>query len=32
MIAKNAGRNRAIRWNPAVTTGKGLRRIEIEEE
>lgn len=32
MIAKTAGRNRVIRWDPSVTTGKRLRRIEIEEE
>lgn len=32
LLAKTAGRNRAIRWDPSVTTGKGLRRIEIEQE
>ncbi len=32
LLAKTAGRNRAIRWDPSVTTGKGLRRIEIEED
>lgn len=31
LLAKTAGRNRAISWDPSVTTGKGLRRLEIDE-
>lgn len=32
LLAKTAGRNRAIRWDPSVTTGRGLRRLEIDEK
>jgi diguanylate cyclase (GGDEF)-like protein len=31
LLAKTAGRNRAISWDPSVTTGKGLRRLEVDE-
>jgi diguanylate cyclase (GGDEF)-like protein len=31
MLAKTAGRNRAISWDPAVTTGTRLRRLEIHD-
>ena len=31
MLAKAAGRNRAISWDPAVTTGTRLRRLEIQD-
>jgi DNA-directed RNA polymerase subunit beta len=31
MLAKAAGRNRAISWDPAVTTGTRLRRLEIHD-
>jgi diguanylate cyclase (GGDEF)-like protein len=30
-LAKAAGRNRAISWDPAVTTGPRLKRLEIED-
>ena len=30
-LAKAAGRNRAISWDPSVTTGPRLRRLEIED-
>lgn len=31
MLAKAAGRNRAISWDPGVTTGTRLRRLEIDD-
>jgi diguanylate cyclase (GGDEF)-like protein len=31
MLAKAAGRNRAISWDPAVITGTRLRRLEIHD-
>ncbi len=31
LLAKTAGRNRAIRWDPSVTTGTRLPRLRIEE-
>lgn len=30
-LAKVAGRNRAISWDPAVTTGRQLRQLRIED-
>jgi diguanylate cyclase (GGDEF)-like protein len=30
LLAKAAGRNRAISWDPSVTTGKRLKRLEID--
>lgn len=30
MLAKTAGGNRAISWDPSVTTGRHLRRLDIE--
>jgi diguanylate cyclase len=30
LLAKAAGRNRAISWDPSVTTGKQLKRLQIE--
>lgn len=31
LLAKTAGRNRAISWDPSVTTGQRLRRLEVDE-
>ncbi len=31
LLAKTAGRNRAISWDPSITTGKHLKRLTIEE-
>ena len=31
MLAKTAGRNRAISWDPSVTTGTRLKRLEIDD-
>jgi diguanylate cyclase (GGDEF)-like protein len=31
LLAKAAGRNRAISWDPSVTTGKQLRRLKIDD-
>jgi diguanylate cyclase (GGDEF)-like protein len=31
MLAKAAGRNRAISWDSSVTTGTRLRRLEIQD-
>jgi PleD family two-component response regulator len=31
MLAKTAGRNRAISWDPSVTTGTRLRRLVLED-
>jgi diguanylate cyclase len=31
MLAKSAGGNRAINWDASVTTGPGLRRLEVDE-
>lgn len=31
MLAKAAGRDRAISWDPSVTTGKQLRQLTVEE-
>jgi len=30
LVAKAAGRNRAISWDPSVTTGTRLRRLEVD--
>ena len=31
LLAKTAGRNRAISWDPSVTTGTRLRRLVLED-
>ena len=31
LLAKTAGRNRAISWDPSVTTGTRLPRLQIED-
>ena len=31
MLAKTAGRNRAISWDSTIATGKQLRRLEIDD-
>jgi PleD family two-component response regulator len=31
MLAKTAGRNRAIRWDSSVVTGTRLQRLQIED-
>ena len=31
LLAKTAGRNRAISWDPSVTTGTRLRRLALED-
>lgn len=31
LLAKAAGRNRSISWDPSVTTGKDLKRLEVDE-
>lgn len=32
LLAKTAGRNRAISWDPSITTGKQLKRLEVDED
>jgi hypothetical protein len=31
MLARTAGRNRVIVWDPSVTTGVRLRRLELKD-
>jgi hypothetical protein len=31
MLAKTAGPNRMILWDPSVTTGVRLRRLEVKD-
>jgi hypothetical protein len=31
LLAKAAGRNRAISWDPSVTTGTRLPRLQIDD-
>lgn len=31
VLAKTAGRNRSISWDPSITTGKGLKRLQVDE-
>lgn len=31
LLAKTAGHNRAISWDPSITTGKELKRLEVDE-
>jgi hypothetical protein len=30
-LAKAAGRNRMITWDPSITTGVRLRRLEVKD-
>jgi hypothetical protein len=30
LLAKTAGRNRAISWDPSITTGKQLKRLKVD--
>jgi diguanylate cyclase (GGDEF)-like protein len=32
LLAKTAGRNRAISWDPSITTGKELKRLQVDED
>jgi hypothetical protein len=31
LLAKTAGRNRAINWDPGVTTGTRLPRLQVDD-